>query len=222
MIGDILPNGVEAVEAVGDDPLASLLPLEEAALGHVVEGRRREFTVARSCARRAFGKLGLPPLPVLRGAHREPIWPDGVVGSITHCPGYSAAAVARRGDFLSVGIDAEVHGELPPGVLQKISLREERAWLERLKGTGVCWDRVLFSAKESIYKVWFPVTGRWLGFEEALMQIDPAGGTIRARLLAPGLVVGGRHIECIDGRFCVQNGFVLTFAGIPARPGDLR
>lgn len=217
MISDLLPRDVKAVEAVGDDPLAKLLPEEEAALGRVGEGRRLEFTTARSCARRALVELGLPPTPILPGLRREPLWPNGVVGSITHCRGYRAAAVARREDFLSIGIDAEVHEELPAGVLKRIALKEESAWLRVLSGADVCWDRVLFSAKESIYKAWYPITGRWLGFEDALVQVDPERETFRARLLTTRPMVDRHRIEGFEGRFRIENGFVLTFVGVAAQ-----
>jgi 4'-phosphopantetheinyl transferase EntD len=219
MISNILPCGVEAVEIVGDDPAARLLKPEESALGCVSEARRREFTTARSCAQRALAKLNLPPSPILPGPHREPRWPVGVVGSITHCPGYRAAAVAKNKDFLSIGIDAEVHEELPDGIVKRVALREEQAWLRLLQDTGICWDRVLFSAKESLYKTWFPVTGRWLGFEEVLVRVDPARGTFHAQLLVTNPIVDGRKIAGFDGRFCIRNGFVLTFVGLAAQAG---
>lgn len=216
MICDILPLGVEAVETIGDDPAATLFSQEEAALGRVAEGRRSEFTTARDCARRAMAKLGLPPTPLLPGAHREPLWPSGVVGSITHCPRYRAAAVAMTEDFVSIGIDAEVHQELPKGVLQRVALPEELSWLRLLSDTGVCWDRVLFCAKESIYKTWFPIASRWLGFKDVVVHVDASRRTFHARLLTTGPIADGRRIEGFDGRFCVSNGFVLTFVGIAA------
>jgi len=49
---------------------------------------------------------------------------------------------------------------------------------------SIRWDRLLFSAKESVYKAWFQLTGRWLGFEEASLDIDPSAGTFSARILA--------------------------------------
>ena len=76
----------------------------------------------RTCARIALGRLGLPPAPLLSGPKREPLWPDGVVGSITHCDGYRAVAVARADQLASIGIDAEPHAELPAGILARIAL----------------------------------------------------------------------------------------------------
>src|SRR5205085_10695460 len=147
---------VASTEVRGESPdrtetAEGLFPAEQYALGRVAECRRRDFTVARGCARRALGQLGIPPAAILPGPRREPRWPSGVVGSITHCPGYRAAAVARRAELASGGIDAEVAGPLPEGVLDKVTLPEERARMRVLPGTGVAWDRVVFSAKESVY-----------------------------------------------------------------------
>jgi 4'-phosphopantetheinyl transferase EntD len=156
MIEILRPREVASVAVRGDDPSAYLLPEEAAQLGWAVESRKREFTTARSCARRALRKLGLPATPILRGPKREPLWPPGVVGSITHF-GYAAAA-AMQLNVLTVGIDAEIDEELPAGVLDQVLVDEERA---RLAGAsrGTHWDMLLFSAKESIYKAWFPLSG---------------------------------------------------------------
>jgi 4'-phosphopantetheinyl transferase EntD len=78
---------------------------------------------------------------------------------------------------------------------------------------GFHWDRVLFSAKESVYKAWFPVTKRWLGFEDVAVRFDPEGGSFTILLLAPG--PDQRALSRLLGRFHVANGLVMTFAGIP-------
>lgn len=212
MIEDILPDAVVAVEAREDLLDAALFPEEEAALGRAVEKRRREFTTARACARRAFERLGLESLPVPVGQRGEPRWPPGVVGSITHCAGYCACAVGRSADLVTIGIDAEPHAPLPDGVLEAVARPEERG---RLSGLGravptVHWDRLLFSAKEAVYKAWFPLTRRWLGFEEAVVQVDPARGTFNARLLVPGPLVGDERLTGFSGRWKTLDGLVLT------------
>ena len=166
---------------------AGLFPEEREHIAHAVAKRRVEFAAVRRCARRALQELGYPPVPILPGEQREPRWPEGVVGSMTHCAGYCAAAVARSGEVSALGIDAEVHAPLPEGVLDLISLESERALLaeltDRVPG-AVHWDRVLFSAKESVYKAWFPLTRRWLGFEQADIELR-LDGTFEARLLTP-------------------------------------
>jgi 4'-phosphopantetheinyl transferase EntD len=230
MISEVLPAGVAAVEAIGDAPDATLLPEEEAALGPVAERRRREFTIARSCARRALAALGVPATPVLSGPRRQPAWPAGIVGSITHCPDYCAAAVARRERVATIGIDAEEHASLPEGVLDMIALDEERAWLRARSGTGVCWDRVLFSAKESLFKAWFPITGRWLDFRDALVTVEPESGRFSARLRVPGAVVGGQTLTAFGGqtltafggRYLVREGYVLTAVAVELSSAPVR
>lgn len=92
---------------------------------------------------------------------------------MTHCAGYRAAAAARARDVVTIGIDAEPHAVLPDGVLDVVALPEERAWIYELARSAeeVHRDRLLFSAKESVYKAWFPLTGRWLGFEDAELVV---------------------------------------------------
>jgi 4'-phosphopantetheinyl transferase EntD len=216
MIEDLLPDQVVSVAVRGDDPTAYLHADEAAQIGWAVESRMREFKTARTCARRALRRLGAPAITILRGSNREPLWPPGVVGSITHCLGYRAAAVAMQLEVLTVGIDAEIHGALPSGVLDQVCVDRERAWLEGAP-RGLHWDRLLFSVKESVYKAWFPLTGRWLGFEETMVTFDPVGGTFQAQLLVTPPVVSGRYLTGFNGRFLVRDGLILTAIAVPQK-----
>jgi 4'-phosphopantetheinyl transferase EntD len=212
VIEEILLPAVAAVEEFGDRADAVLFPEEEAVIGRAVEKRRREFATARACARAALARLGQPPVAILPGERGSPGWPPGIVGSITHCAGYRAAAVARATEVLAIGLDAEPDQPLPDGVLDAISLAAERASLADLarSAPGPNWDRMLFCAKESVYKAWFPLTGRWLGFEQARITLDPAAGTFTARLLVPGPEVDGRELSAFDGRWLARDGLILT------------
>ncbi|GGO99505.1 4'-phosphopantetheinyl transferase family protein [Wenjunlia tyrosinilytica] len=214
MIEELLPAPVAAAEAF-DDPeaaLKGLYPQEEAAIALAVPDRRSEFATARWCARRAMGALGLPPVPLLSSTRGAPQWPVGVVGSMTHCAGYRAAAVSRSADFMALGIDAEPNGPLPAGILEVISLERERAWVRALGSARrqVHWDRVLFSAKESVFKVWYPLTRRELDFNEAEIEIEPDAGTFSARLLVPAPEVAGNALEAIAGRWMCREDLVIT------------
>lgn len=224
MIEELLPDTVVTVEAHGQDDAGHLplYPEEEALVARAVAKRRREFTLVRSCARRAMEKLGVPAQPVLTGERGAPRWPAGLVGSMTHCDGYCAAALVRATDLASLGIDAEPDGPLPDGVLPTVSLPVEAERLRRLaeERPGVHWDRLLFSAKESVYKAWFPLTGEWLDFMEADIEIsvnpgDPRRGTLRATLLVPGPTVGGRRLTHFDGRWTAGHGLVATAVTVP-------
>ncbi|WUI03417.1 4'-phosphopantetheinyl transferase superfamily protein [Spirillospora sp. NBC_00431] len=206
MIERILPDGVATAAAYDDPPEAVLLPGEEGAVARAVEKRRLEYTTVRWCARRALAELGVAPAPILRGERGAPSWPDGVVGSMTHCDGYRAAAVARAREMASLGIDAEPHAPLPGGVLDAIAREEESPHLDGLRraSPGVHWDRLLFCAKEAVYKAWFPVTRRWLGFEDAVLTLDP-GGTFQARLL-----VRDAPFTALDGRWTASDGLIAA------------
>jgi 4'-phosphopantetheinyl transferase EntD len=79
----------------------------------------------------------------------------------------------------------------------------------------VCWDRVLFCAKETVYKAWLPLTHRWLGFQEANATIYPptighTDGTFSARLLVTGPMIGGEQLTGFDGRWLIRDGLVIT------------
>jgi 4'-phosphopantetheinyl transferase EntD len=126
LIEKILPDAVASAEARDDPPDAVLYPGEAELVSRAVDKRRREFRTARHCARRALRQLGLPPVAVLRGERGEPQWPPGIVGSLTHCSGYRAAAVARSDLIRALGIDAEPNTSLPAGVLDTIALPEEQ------------------------------------------------------------------------------------------------
>ncbi|HWF74188.1 MAG TPA: 4'-phosphopantetheinyl transferase superfamily protein [Solirubrobacteraceae bacterium] len=217
MIELLLPAGVASVETRGAHDPGELLGPEREALGRASAGRAREFAAGRACGRRALVDLGFEPAPILRGSDREPCWPPGVVGSITHTRGYCAAAAAPIGTIATLGIDAELHDRLTEGVRAQIALDCEASFLAAREGDGVCWDRLLFSAKESVFKAWFPLTRRWLGFKQARIDFDPPAGTFAATLLVPGPVSGGRAITAFRGRFLVADGFVLTAIALAAR-----
>ncbi|MDQ1288736.1 MAG: hypothetical protein QG622_2302 [Actinomycetota bacterium] len=217
LVGSVLPAGAHACESFTDILDEPLFPEEEASIAKAVDKRRREFRTVRACARRALAELGTPRPPMVPGKRGAPSWPAGIVGSMTHCAGYRAAVVAPVTALASVGMDAEPDAPLPDGVLETISLPGERdrlAVLER-EDPAISWGRLLFSAKESVYKAWFPLTGRWLGFEEAEVTIDRPSGRFVADLLAEPPVVGGIPIARFHGSWTAGKGLVLTMIGIP-------
>jgi 4'-phosphopantetheinyl transferase EntD len=221
MIERILPSQVASAEFFGDDPTAVLFPQEYVAIARARESRRSEFATSRACARRALARLGLPAAAVLPGPRGAPQWPDGITGSITHCGGYRAAAVARMRDVVSLGVDAEPNEALPDhDMLKLIALDEERDRLAELSASipGISWDRLLFSTKESAYKTWFPLTRRWLGFESANILIDSCAGTFTARLLVPGPLVNGVPLKLLKGRWLADGGLLVTAIVLTAEP----
>lgn len=221
LIETVLPDAVVSVSAREDASDLVLPPAEESAVARAVASRRNEFGTARHCAREALRRLGSPVEAVPVGERRAPVWPDGVVGSITHCTGFRAAAVAWSSRVRAIGIDAEPHDVLPDGVLAAVTDAGERAVLARLAGSwpDVHWDRVLFSAKESVYKAWFPLAHRWLGFEDA--ELTPClDGTFGARIRLAGPTVDGVELREFAGRWAVRDGLVVTSVVLSPRPGE--
>ncbi|MGW3436041.1 4'-phosphopantetheinyl transferase family protein [Streptomyces bacillaris] len=225
MIERLLPAHVSCAatrEATVAD--GNLFPEEEELIARSVPKRRNDFATARACARRAMGKLGLEPVAVLHGKRGMPLWPEGIVGSLTHCEGYRAAALARAEDVLSLGIDAEPHAPLPDGVAELVVLPSERERFAAAGGEagGIHWDRLLFSAKESVFKTWYPLTLTELDFEEADLtfhresrdgeraaggpESPPAEGTFSARLLRTDPAVP----PVLEGRWRIEDGIVAT------------
>ncbi|MGC4745642.1 4'-phosphopantetheinyl transferase family protein [Micromonospora sp. DT201] len=216
---DLLPSTVAVAVAGPADWAGELLPSEQACLGEQAAlTRRRDFTAGRVCARRAMTDLGLPPTAVPAAADRAPVWPAGVVGAITHTTGYCAAAAARNTDIRSVGMDAEQHREVSPGVRRAVLLPEEEASCARLP-SGTCWPIVVFSAKETVYKVWYPIVGSRLDFHHARLDLDPDSGTFTA-LIEPSRVDAAEVDDppaSMSGRFVVAGGLVRTAAVLPLR-----
>ncbi|MET9491927.1 4'-phosphopantetheinyl transferase Npt [Nocardia sp. NPDC006630] len=219
MLGSILPPGVASAELLAYPEGLQPHPAEEHLIARAVEKRRRDFIGARYCARQALAQLGEPAVAIGKGGTGEPLLPRGIVGSLTHCDGYRAAALGHKLRFRSIGIDAEPHAALPDGVLDSVSLPPEREWLATvLPGTGLHLDRLLFCAKEATYKAWFPLTGRWLGFEDAHITFtvdeESAGtgaGSFHTRLLIPGQTTdGGAALHSFDGRWVITDGLILT------------
>ncbi|MCB0930509.1 MAG: 4'-phosphopantetheinyl transferase [Mycobacterium sp.] len=215
----VLPDTADLVFAeLYDDPAhLEPHPEEEALIARAVDKRRNEFVTARHCARVALEQLGLPPAPILKGDKGEPQWPTGIVGSLTHCQGYRGAVVGRAPAVRSVGIDAEPHDVLPDGVLNAISLPAERREIAALTD-DLHWDRILFCAKEATYKAWFPLTQRWLGFEDAHITFDLDGfeagggssGGFVSRILIDPAARSGPPLTELRGRWSVAGGLALT------------
>ncbi|WP_245594427.1 4'-phosphopantetheinyl transferase family protein [Actinospica robiniae] len=216
LIATIVPEPAVAVDTrrdLGEEPL----PGEVERVERAVPSRRAEFATGRACARRALARLDLPPRAIPAGPRGEPLWPAGIIGSITHCAGYRGAVLARTAQIATIGIDAEPNAELPDGLLKLISLPEERDRLERLAGIepSVHWDRLLFCAKEAVYKAWYPLAERWLDFEDAAVTFEPEHGRFTARLGVPGPLFQGRELTGFTGRWLVREDLILTAIVLP-------
>ena len=189
MLGGLFP---EDVATAWGDPLLPSTPLfpEEAALvAAAVPKRQLEFAKGRECARKALRALGLADAPLLAAASREPLWPAPAVGSITHTRGFCAAAVARAERYRGIGIDAEPAEPLERAIAARVCRAGEAETFEGTLERAVV-PRLVFCAKEAVYKCVFPIVRRYLGFHD--VNVVLTDGAFRACLLteAPPFPIG--------------------------------
>lgn len=203
----LFPPGVVAVSSETDAPEGTLFDAEAALVRNAVAKRVREFTLGRLYARMALRRLGVEQGPLLAGPQREPRWPPGVAGSITHCDGFCGVAVARA-PIRGIGVDAEKRGPLPDGVAGLVHTPAERRWLETASGNTADWAMLYFSAKESAYKCQFPLTGIVLEFTDIEITLDNIPGGFIATLRGPGDIPP--ELRTLRGRFAVGAAHVYT------------
>jgi 4'-phosphopantetheinyl transferase EntD len=221
MIETLVPAAAACAEMFSDAPESTMYAVEAAAVEGAVAERRREFGTVRYCARKALLQIGGLAVPLLPDADGAPRWPAGVVGSMTHCAGYRAAVVARSRELRGVGVDAEPHAAAPDAILDLILRDEERARLPALADArpDLHWERILFCAKEAVYKAWFPLTRRWLDFEDVSVTAH-LDGTFRARMRVREPRVAGVDPGGFSGRWAVGRGLVVAAASVVRRPVD--
>lgn len=232
MVEELVPAEAAALGVFGDVPSHRLFAAERAVVAGAVASRVREFTTVRWAAAQCVRRLGYEPAPLLPGRMGAPRWPYGLVGSLTHCRGYRAAVVASTASVSGLGIDAEPDAPLPERVLAHVASAGERRHLADLRSAdpAVRWDRLLFCAKEAFYKVWSPVMGTWLGFDEAEAAFHPA----EPHLPEDGFVVrltaasasrrcprraDGAGFPALQGRWLARRGILVT--AITAAVGEL-
>jgi 4'-phosphopantetheinyl transferase EntD len=195
----------------------SLYPEEEALTTNMVPIRKREFTAGRLCVRKALDRLGIQNFPVLVGENREPLWPPGIIGSVSHCKGFCGAVVARRGSIISIGLDVEPLEPMTTDVLSLVCTPGEKEWL--LSDTGphrLLWPKLVFSAKESAFKCYFPLSQTYLDFQDVEVRINPDNGSFSVSLLIPPPpTLAG--VRVLNGRFSSNDDFVYTGVDITSR-----
>lgn len=163
-----------------------LLPAESAYLGRAVAKRAQEFAGGRLCARRALREFGIDQFPLRVADDRQPVWPPGFVGSITHTAGLCAAAVASSSAVATVGIDTEIVGHVPPDIWPTICVAGEAAWVDSLSPEErAAAVTLIFSAKEAFYKCQFPLTGEWLDFHDLSVEPETWGQNASRILIRP-------------------------------------
>ena len=166
-VENLFPSGAIAFEVRGVASPYDLFPSEREYVARSVESRVREFAAGRLCARAGLAELGFKPTPLLPGLDRAPLWPSGIVGSITHTDGYCVAVVGLDTKFAAIGVDAERIGYVSSSLWHLTMRAEELRRLQFLEEPARRqMATVIFSAKEAFYKCQHALTHRWLEFED--------------------------------------------------------
>ena len=193
-----LPQGIALTVADESMWRTPLRDEEEALINGAIEKRQREFRAGRHAAHAALARLNAPDLPLLRGERREPLWPSGHVGSIAHCRDLCLAVCARDRDLAGLGIDVEPLEPLPRGIDNYIHTQAEAAFIEQNPGCHP--ERLIFCAKESLYKCYYPLVQRYFGFHAVELSFDRErqryrfSPTERCEIAFPPLLFHGRYL----------------------------
>lgn len=203
---------VVTVEAASDEWHGELHPSEAAVVRRAISKRKREFTAGRVCAREALRRLGIHDYPLLSAPDRLPAWPPGIVGSISHCRDYCGVVVAREGTVLGLGVDIEPSEPLERSLLELICLESERREVMRHRDR-LDYDlgRVIFSAKESVYKCYFPRVRRFLETGDLKIDLSLERGAFSV-VIREDLAAEYERLGVLIGRFTVSRSHVFTGA----------
>jgi len=171
-VRNLFPEGVAIAVSNPKAPARGLFPAETRIVENAIERRRCEFAAGRRAARQAMAELGVVQQPVPSSDDRAPIWPDGLVGSISHTGDFCIAAVARADQYRSLGVDIEDSTPLEASLFEAICRPEELNWLKRQpRSERGLLAKLIFSAKEAAYKCQYPLTRRVFGFDG--MTVEP-------------------------------------------------
>jgi 4'-phosphopantetheinyl transferase EntD len=215
------PTVVIRVRRTPGDP-GELRPAEAEDVARAVPKRIAEFAAGRACARAALAEFGVREFALRAAPDRQPLWPAGFIGSITHTTGFCAAAVAPRASILAIGLDTEIVGAPTQDIWPTISRSEELAWVRSLPaGEQPAAVTLLFAAKEAVYKCQYPLVGEWLDFHDLRVEAggwgESTGGTFAASPTR-SIRFAERIALPIVGRYLLHEHFVSAAVAVPAGP----
>jgi enterobactin synthetase component D / holo-[acyl-carrier protein] synthase len=218
----MLPPNIKFAVTEGEFQLQYLYPEEQRTIAGAVDKRVREFSVGRSCARQVLQDLGCPAQPILTDADRAPIWPRGIVGSLSHSEGLCVAIGCHHGAVLGVGIDVEPIRNLATDIVPIICSPAELAHISSLPQVAdVDLALAVFCAKEAVYKSVFPLLRRFMEFHDVEVRLCPAEGRFSARLTDPRLEAFVRPL-IPDGRLVMTPLHIIAAAAVHAPADSLR
>jgi len=212
--GAVLPEGAAACSVPLAAPgLRALPPAEREAVASAGPRRVEKFAAGRHCAAVALAALGRPETPVRRGPGGQPDWPAGIVGSITHDDERALAVVCRAGEVRGLGVDLERVRPMRPGLARRLCGEAELRLAARVLEEPL---PAIFSAKESVYKAWYPLVGGPLGFLDVEIGFDPGGDGFRIAFRDPVRAAEALSFGSWRGRMASGDGRICTSVAVVA------
>ncbi|MEM7408393.1 MAG: 4'-phosphopantetheinyl transferase superfamily protein [Pseudomonadota bacterium] len=209
----LFPDFVSTALLENFESADELWPDELPHIANAARKRRLDFRAGRHCARAALSKAGCPPVPIGRGAGREPLWPAGFVGAISHARIVAGAAVARTEHTAGLGLDIEARDTCDLALWQRLGTPAERTAAEAQVSAQ---DALLltFSAKEAFYKAQYTRSGQWLGLRGAEVALDGNGARFEITLLQAVPEVGPAGAR-FEGRYLISGDVICTGICLP-------
>lgn len=145
-------------------------------LAQAVKKRQAEFLAGRYAAKQAMAQLKMPshPLPIISiGKDRCPIWPNGLVGSITHNNTQALCALLvephSAGAFIGIDIESYISAEESIGFVELVHTEAELAIILAQGIPVYMATTLIFSAKESLFKALYPQVAKYFDFNCAVV-----------------------------------------------------
>ncbi|BCG72099.1 4'-phosphopantetheinyl transferase [Mesorhizobium sp. 113-1-2] len=187
---------------IGDADEALLLPEEARSIPARQPAMRRASGAARWIAHRLLADIGIKDVAIPRAPSGAPVWPAGIIGSLAHDDDMAVAAVAQIADISSLGIDVEPALPLPDDIFALVAIAADRMDTADQSLAG----RILFAAKEAVYKAVYPLDRQVLGYEDISVDLRAGRATTTTGRSAS-------LVYCIAPRVVV-----LAFVGSSAPP----
>ena len=213
-LSDLLPDHVFMSWDCVDRCSEPLHAQENEFIRTAVEKRRREYTAGRASARRALNALGVGNYTLLSGDKRQPLWPEGVSGSITHDGNYAVTVVAMADRLPLLGIDLARADPLKRDLIRMICTEDDREHIASLGETRFPYDpyKAIFSVKESVYKCLFPRVNRFFGFQEVNTRVYPDGVDVDVVIVNKDLL---SDADCtVSARIAFQEEYLFSVAWV--------
>ena len=212
MINTLIPNNIACKIIYQSTRPLHVFEAEIQEIQYATGSRILEFLYGRTCAHLAIKKLGYKNIqPILIGKNREPIWPNKIVGSITHCKGYCAATVSFKKDNFGIGIDAELNTKLPNKIISTIQTNREIIDNKKLSKlvSDVCINKLVFSAKESVFKFIYPFIKNYISFKDVEIFLEFKTQSFSVSFLKPELISKFNN-SILIGKFKYNNTHIVT------------